>query len=291
VLYVDKPDNRPAAIWGINIATGAQAPYSTAVGALQHGDRYVIAPQSQSTQNVTVHDRETDRSWVLNGVGSMVFVSPDGKQIAYDGRNTQEPLYANRRRSSITVAELDGSNPRVLATIFGGGIVDWFPDGTRLLMLGTETLGAPRPALWHVDVATGAVEKLDEAAHMRNISISPDGAWVVFLTLFEENPIWNTTWAMNVHTGEQQRLDFVGRYEWKSTEAATLVYVPLRDSAEEGFAVWQLDVASEERVQLVDPVQTPLFIANGDWALAPDGKRLAFVSSEDYSIWLVEMAH
>ena len=287
MLYVDKPDERSAAIWGIDIATGARAPYSTVVGALQYGDRYVITPLYPTLQSVTVHDRETEESWGLFGIGSLAFISPDGTRIAYDGRMAQERLYANRRQAPIVVADLDGSNPRLLATIFGGGIVDWFADGSRLLILGTQTLGAPRPALWHVDVTTGAIEKLDDSAHLRNVSISPDGAWVAFLTLFEEDPYWNTTWAMNVQTGEQRRLAFAGRYHWITSENASLIYVPPRESADEGFAVWKVDVASGERSQLIDPKLTPLFIANGDWALAPDGRHLAFVSAKDYAIWLL----
>ena len=71
---------------------------------------------------------------------------------------------------------------------------------------------------------------------------------------------------------------------------ATLVYVPPREAPDQGFAVWKLDVSSGERTRLIDPMQTPLFIANGDWALAPNGKKLAFVSAEDYAIWLVDIA-
>ena len=89
----------PAAIWGIDIATGALAPYSTVVGALQYGDRYVITPLYSTLQSVTVHDRETEESWGLIGIGSLAFISPDGTRIAYDGRMAQERLYANRRQA------------------------------------------------------------------------------------------------------------------------------------------------------------------------------------------------
>ena len=290
MLYVDKPDNRPAAIWGIDVATGIRARYSTVVGVMQHSDRYVTAPLYHTLQSVSVHDRETGESWSLYGVGNHVFISPDGSLIAYDGRLAQQPLYANRREAPIVVAKLDGSNPRVLNRIFGGGIVGWFPDGSRLLVRGTQTFGAKRPALWHVNVTTGAIEKLDEAEQMRNISLSPDGAWAVFLPLFEKDPHWNTTWAMNVSTGEQRRLAFAGRYAWVGTAGTTLVYVPLRESADAGFAVWRLNVATGERRQHVDPEQTPLFIANGDWALAPNGTHFAFVSSKDYAIWLIKLS-
>ena len=287
MLYVDRPDERPAAIWGVDIGTGAKAPFSTVVGTLHYNDRYVIVRQSYTMQSVTVHDRETAESWDLYGVGSVPLISPDGSLIAYDGGSALQPTNFNRRLAPIFVAALDGSNPRHLTTIYGAGIVGWFPDALRLLVQGTQNPDTERPALWHVDVTTGTIEKLDEAARIRNVSLSPDGAWVVFLTLFEEDPYWNTTWAMNVQTGEQRRLAFAGRYHWITSENASLVYVPLRESADEGFAVWKLDVASGERSQLIDPKLTPLFIANGDWALAPDGRHLAFVSAKDYAIWLL----
>ena len=169
------------------------------VGVMQHSDRYVTAPLYHTLQSVSVHDRETGESWSLYGVGNHVFISPDGSLIAYDGRLAQQPLYANRRDAPIVVAELDGSNPRVLNRIYGGGIVDWFPDGSRLLVLGTQTFGAKRPALWHVNVTTGAIEKLDEAEQMRNISLSPDGAWAVFLSLFEKGP------ALEHHLGDERK--------------------------------------------------------------------------------------
>lgn len=290
VLYVDKPDERPAAIWGVDVATGEAAPYSAVVGVLQYNDRYAIALSHQTPLGVTLHDRQTGEGWALFGVGSLPFISPDGARVAYDGRPSQQTLFASRRENPIMVAALDGSNPRYLTTLYGVGIVGWFPDGSRLLALGMQNPDTERPTLWQVDADTGALDKFDDGAHLRNVSLSPDGAWLVFLKAFEEDPSLNTTWAMNVHTGAQQRLDFAVRYAWVGTESATLVYVPPRDAPDQGFGVWKLNVASGERTRLIDPEQTPLFIANGDWALAPDGKRIAFVSAQDYAIWLLEMS-
>lgn len=290
VLFVDKPDERPEAIWGVDIATEEQAPYSKAVGLLQHDDRYVITPLYRTMQSVTVHDRETGEDWLLPHVGSLVFISPDASFIAYDGRSAQQPIFANRREASIFVAALDGSNPRFLTKIYGGGILGWYPNSTNLLFLGTETFGAQRPSLWYVNVTTDEIEKLEDAEQMHNISISPDGAWAVFLILFEKDSFRNTTWALNLINGDQRRLGFDGRYAWIGNEGATLVYVPLRKSANEGFALWKLNIDSGERFQLTDPSENPLFIANGDWVLAPNGKHFAFVSSEDYAIWLLELS-
>lgn len=290
VLYVDKPDERDAAIWGVDAATGEQAPFSTVVGVLQHNDRYVIAPPLQDPQSVAIHDRQTGESWVLSGAGSLAFISPDGARIAYDGRPSQQTLFASRRENPIVVAALGGSNPQHLATLYGVGIVGWFPDGSRLLALGMQNPDTERPTLWQINATSGALERFDDGAHLRNISLSPDGAWLVFLKAFEEDPELNSTWAMNVHSGAQKRLDFAARYAWIGAESATLLYIPPRETPDAGFGVWKLDVASGERSRLTDPLQTPLYIANGDWALARDGKRIAFVSSQDYAIWLLEFS-
>ena len=290
VLYVDKPDERDAAIWGVDAVTGEQAPYSTVVGVLQHDDRYVLAPPHQASQSAAVYDRQTGESWVLPGAGNLPFIAPDGARVAYDGRPSQQTLFASRRANPIVVAALDGSNPQHLTTLYGVGILGWFPDGSRLLALGMQNPDTERPTLWQIDATTGALEKFDDGAHLRNISLSPDGTWLVFLKAFEEDPDLNTTWAMHVFSGAQKRLDFAVRYAWIGTESAALVYIPPRETPDAGFGVWKLDVTSGERYQLTDPSQTPLFIANGDWALARDGKRLAFVSAKDYAIWLLEMS-
>jgi hypothetical protein len=40
---------------------------------------------------------------------------------------------------------------------------------------------------------------------------------------------------------------------------------------------------------LTDPRFIPFRIAAGDWALSPDGNRIAFVSAADRNLWLIEL--
>jgi hypothetical protein len=51
----------------------------------------------------------------------------------------------------------------------------------------------------------------------------------------------------------------------------------------------EVDAAAGAARALTDPAVTPLRIAGGDWALSPDGQRLAFVSAEDRNIWILEL--
>ena len=43
-----------------------------------------------------------------------------------------------------------------------------------------------------------------------------------------------------------------------------------------GHELWELDVNTGETRRLTDPDVTPFKIANGDWAVSPDGRHVAF---------------
>ncbi|MBL8056173.1 MAG: hypothetical protein JNK29_05710, partial [Anaerolineales bacterium] len=51
----------------------------------------------------------------------------------------------------------------------------------------------------------------------------------------------------------------------------------------------EIDTAAGTQTALTDPRVTPFRIAAGDWALAPDGRRLVFVNAADDNLWLLEL--
>jgi Tol biopolymer transport system component len=40
----------------------------------------------------------------------------------------------------------------------------------------------------------------------------------------------------------------------------------------------------------MDPDVTPFKIANGDWAVSPDGRHVTFVENRDRNIWLLTLS-
>jgi Tol biopolymer transport system component len=64
--------------------------------------------------------------------------------------------------------------------------------------------------------------------------------------------------------------------------------VPFRPDAA-WHQLLQLDPATGHVRPLTDPQTTPFKIANGDWRLSPDGRRVVFVESSDKNLWLIEL--
>jgi len=51
----------------------------------------------------------------------------------------------------------------------------------------------------------------------------------------------------------------------------------------------EVDAATGNARALTDPNVTPFRIANGDWSLSPDGKRVVFLNTEDGNLWTIEL--
>ena len=73
-----------------------------------------------------------------------------------------------------------------------------------------------------------------------------------------------------------------------AAEEERLLIVPFKPGAE-FHELWELDPAAGQAVRLTDPATTPFKIANGDWRVSPDGRRVAFVESRDRNIWVIEL--
>ncbi|RME63608.1 MAG: hypothetical protein D6782_09905, partial [Alphaproteobacteria bacterium] len=74
---------------------------------------------------------------------------------------------------------LDGSDPRRLVSLFGGGFAGWFPDGERILLVGRDTPDEEEVTLRVLNLDTGEQVDLFRHRRLRGLEISPDGSWVV----------------------------------------------------------------------------------------------------------------
>ena len=73
-----------------------------------------------------------------------------------------------------------------------------------------------------------------------------------------------------------------------SARKRRLLVVPFRPEAV-SHELWELDINAGEARRLTDPDATPFKIANGDWAVSPDGRHVAFLDSRDRNIWLLTL--
>jgi Tol biopolymer transport system component len=234
---------------------------------------------------VTVIERVADGArWTLaNGARSISF-SPDGEMVAWTGEESGPPFDTARR--IVWVARFDGSEARQVSTVFGGGLVGWFPDGQHLLVSGRLRPEEDAQTIWSFPINGETPTDLVRGRRIRGIQLSPEGGWLAYQVTFSTDATGNGLWVANLETGTSTLLHLFGAYRWR--EEGRLLVIPLEMGAT-SHQLLQVDAESGEIRALTDPAVTPFKVANGDWSVSPDGRHIAYVSAEDHSIWALTL--
>jgi hypothetical protein len=225
---------------------------------------------------------ETGEIWMVPNGGRKVHFSPDGFQIAW---TAWELLQGKRFLRPMWISQADGTHAQEVAALYGWGFTDWFPDG-RLLVHGRTEYGEEFNAYWIASPEDGSLTELVRGFRLSYGSVSPEGRWVAYHNVLDPRPEENGLWVIDTKTLDRKKLDVFGPFQWRSE--GRLVVVPLDiDSALHRLT--EIDIESGIATSLVDPEAAHLKIAGGDWALSPDGRWLAYVSAEDYNIWVLKL--
>jgi Tol biopolymer transport system component len=195
----------------------------------------------------------------------------------------------DRRQSDIWLANLDGSDPRRVISLYGGGFTAWFPDGERILLIGRDRPEDEDRMLISLNLTDGQRVDLASQKRIRNPKMSPDGGWIVYFVDFADEVEDRGVWAVSSDGMTRKKLNFpaFGAYNWRDDD--TLLIIPMRDNPEESMQVWSLDVPDNVAVPLTDPASVKFVISNGDWTVSPNGDSIAFVNSDDKNIWLLTL--
>ncbi|MCL6512257.1 MAG: hypothetical protein K6U78_16415 [Anaerolineae bacterium] len=287
VLFLDRPSpNAPAGIWSVatdrplsppELFTDRLGPFSRDLSLaldLQNG-RTVIERLSDGTR------------WVINNGGRIVSFSPDAARIVWAVQ--QEVGGFDVRRTELWVANADGSNPRSVATRFGGGALGWFPDSRRLLIGGRLNRDGAQATLSILDVKDGSTRHLIRYERLRGPSISPNGRWLAYFVSQSRDAAQDGMYMLDLErpAAQPRRLNFFGAYRWRDGDR--LLYVPLAPGVPSN-ELWQLDVISGTAQQLIAAsAHSPFKIANGDWDVSRDGSKVVFLSARDRNLWLVTL--
>lgn len=104
-------------------------------------------------------------------------VSPDGKLVAFSVSITD--LEANRRRSDLYVAALDGSSVRRMTSHPASDTQPrWSPDGRSLFFVSNR---ADSPQVWRLSLEGGEAEQITKLElGVDALRVSPDGKFLVF---------------------------------------------------------------------------------------------------------------
>jgi Tol biopolymer transport system component len=129
---------------------------------------------------------------------------------------------------------------------------------------------------------------LVRSERLRGGLLSPDGAWLAYFIALDKDPAQNGLWLARTDGSAWRKLDrdLFGAYRWR--DAHRLLIIPFRPEAV-SHQFWELDVNTGVTRRLTDPAVTPFKIANGDWAVSPDGQYVVFVESRDYNLWLLTL--
>jgi len=267
----------PFGFWGIAFARDATSVYYVIKSAAQPlGTLYSVPILGGQPRQLFSH------------LDSGVTLSPDGGRIAFE-RIATDGTGAN----SIVIADVDGSNQRVLVTkrppeFFAPGFFttpSWSPDGRRIAA-SLRNRATREAGLVTVDVADGSVHPIGERyADATYTAWLPDGSGIIFAArAFGMQGTGNggQLWLQPFPSGPVRRIttDVVEyRNASISADGRSLVTV--------GFAVsgrlYRMPVTGGEP----QPLPSERFDGASGIAWAPDGSRFFFIKStaKQIDIW------
>jgi Tol biopolymer transport system component len=180
---------------------------------------------------------------------------------------------------------VDGSEARRVAAITGGGLGDWLPDNQRVLVSERDS-GDRESFVATLNVDDGTQTTVLAAPNLRGAQVSPQGGYLIYQIAFSGDAAQDGLWVLPLTGGTPVKLPLFGAYRWRSDDR--LLVIPLEPDAP-AMRVVEVDAATGATRNLTDPAVTPLRIIGGDWALAPDGRRIVYVSADDRNLWLLEL--
>ena len=278
VRYIDRPSSgQPSGIWGVSLSGGAPVFVTARLGIYSPDETLVAYPE----RGQTFIERVGGQRWVVANGGRAVLFSPDSRRIAW--QVAASPVNFDTRQVVIWVASVDGTGAHKVATLLGGGLSAWFPDGQRLLVTSRDGAMSQVQAL---NLADGGLTLIATGARIQGLALSPLGGWVAYSIAFSGDPKQDGLYVTGTSGEAGSRLDIFGAFTWRSE--GRLLVVPLEPSATSNRLV---EVHAEDGYErlLTDPALTPFQIAEGNWSLSPDARRLAFVSAANHNIWVMDL--
>ncbi len=186
-------------------------------------------------------------------------------------------------KEDIWLMNADGSNQKQLTTTAGANFEPTVSaDGRTMVYVSQAAAAAPH--LWKMNLANGECAQLTNGVSELRPDISPDGRWVVYMSLDKDSP---SVWRTSIDGGEAaiQLTDKIASVPRFSPDGRLIAcfYRPDVDTFSK-LAVLPFD--GGEPVQVFDKSPTTIVESGIQWT--PDGRALTFIANRDgvSNIWL-----
>jgi murein DD-endopeptidase MepM/ murein hydrolase activator NlpD len=286
IRFIDMPAaSAPVGIWGVNVTQPQpQAEFvSDWLGLTSPDGRLIAYPDPAG--DVTIIERLADgQTWRVDTQGRRPSFTPDSRQLLWTVFDEDAP--GDTRPETVWQANADGSQARVILSAARTDVVAWL--GPDKLLLARQVAGSSDETLLFFSPGTGRQTELLTIPRPRGLTLSPNRHYLVYYNTFEGNPAQNGLWLLNLQAAAPapQKLPFFGAYRWRNNQS--LVYVPLDPAAAE-HNFYEYNLATDDSRRLF-PNGTGLTIANNDWHVSPDGRKIAILAAngDDLNgIWLL----
>jgi len=282
VAFIDKPNaSATVGVYAVSLQGGTPELVEKRLGTYLNQGEYLAY---QDGAQFVIERRRDGQHLSFPGLDNVenlggVALSPDGSQVSWSIRDAEGPF--DQRVTQLWRVALNGKAPEKVISLFGGGLSAWLPGG-KWLLSGRRVVSEAERALFVYDLAGGQSVELFRAMSFRNLRVSPDGTWIIFLVQLDPDPQRDGLWLVRTDGKESRKLDFFGAFAWR--DATHLLYMPFQQTTQ-SHEVWTYDVSDKESARVTDSALTRFKIAQGDFAFAPDGSGLVYVSAEDLNLW------
>ena len=287
VRFIDLPGpDTTLGIWGVNVTRAELGPelVTRQLGIYSPDGTLVTYPDRG--KGVTVIQRLADgQTWEIDTQERSPSFTPDSRHIIWTVYDEETP--GDNREETIWLAGVDNIEPRILLRAQRTDALAWLADD-RLLM-SRRVPGGSDVQLFSLSLVDGSEIGSLQVPRMRGLALSSDRRYLVYYVSFDPAAEKNGLWLLDLQNGfwEPKKLPFFGAYRWRDNHR--LVYVPFDPEATE-HNFYEYDARTGQTLPLF-PGGTGLTIANNDWRISPDGRKITLVAGNGISlngIWVLE---
>lgn len=232
---------------------------------------------------VTIRRLADMAEWTVATQGALPGVNTDNTQLLWEIWKGSYLPGETAQTVETWVSAIDGSNSRMIWRQAGGWAV-WL-DESRILIV-SPVVDQTTTTLTIFDTRNDTSYQLGTWSWLRGVDVAPGGGRLMFYLVFQDTMEADGIYTIETQPGAQaEKLPFFGGWQWR--DANSVYYIPFDPTTSQHILAYY-HIPTRKNRYLTDPNTLPFTIANGDWAVAPDGRAIAFVQAGDKNVWLLE---